>query len=156
MRATIICGKLLAATAALFLFAVPAIAQDDDEGPLTQGDDARYLSITYVMFKPGQRETAMEIISEHFVPATEKAGTNPPMLAIHFQSGKWDAAFIWELQGGMADLEWYRSPDNIKWFNALAELEGGADQADEIWQKYLGTVAEAQTEVGHHHVPEAD
>ena len=156
MKTTNICGKLVAATAALFLFAVPAIAQDDDEGPLTQGDDARYLSITYVMFKPGQRETAMEIISEHFVPATAKAGTNPPMLAIHFQSGEWDAAFIWELKGGMADLEWYRSPDNIKWFAALAELEGGAEQAEEIWQKYLGTVAEAQTEVGHHHVPEAD
>ena len=156
MRTTRICGKLLAVTAALFLVIAPAMAQDDDEGPITQGDDAKYLSISYVMFKPGQRETAMEIISEHFVPATEKAGTSPPMLAIHFQSGKWDAAFIWELKGGMADLEWYRSPDNIKWFEALAELEGGPEQAAAVWQSYLDTVAESQTEVGHHHVPEAD
>ncbi len=149
-------GKLLAATAALFLVAVPAMAQDDDEGPITQGDDAKYLHIYYVKFKPGQRETAMEIISEHFVPATEKAGTNPPILAIHFQSGKWDAAFFWELGGGMADLEWYRSPNDIKWFAALAELEGGSEQATAVWQSYLDTVAEAQDEVGHHHVPEAD
>jgi len=156
MRTTSICGKFIAATAVLFLFAVPAIAQDDDEGPITQGDDARYLEVTYVNFKPGQREMAMQMISEHFVPATEKAGTSPPFLAIHFQTGKWDAAFIWEMAGGMADLEWYRSPDNIKWFAALAELEGGTEQAEAIWKKYLGTVADSLTEVGHHHVPEAD
>jgi hypothetical protein len=156
MRVTNICGKFIAVTAALFLFAVPAIAQDDDEGPLTQGEDAKYLSITYVKFKPGQRESAMEMISEYFVPATEKAGTSPPMLAIHFQTGKWDAAYIWELGGGMADLEWYRSPDDIKWFAALAEIAGGEEQAEELWQNYISKVAHAETEVGHHHVPEAD
>ena len=149
-------GKLLAATAALFLVAVPAMAQDDDEGPITQGEDAKYLRITYVMFKPGQREAGMEIISENFVPATEKAGTSPPMLAIHFQSGKWDAAFIWALEGGMADLEWYRSPDDVKWFAALSELAGGPEEGAAVWQSFMDTVAEAQTEVGHHHVPEAD
>lgn len=77
-------------------------------------------------------------------------------MAIHFQTGKWDAAFIWEMDGGMADLEWYRSPDDIKWFAALAEITGGEEQAGELWAKYLATVADAQTEVGHHHVPEAD
>lgn len=156
MRVTNICGKLIAATAVLFLFAVPASAQDDDEGPITQGDDAKYLTITYVNFKPGQREMAMQIIAEHFVPAGEKAGTNPPMLAIHFQSGKWDAAFIWEMAGGMADLEWYRSPDDVKWFAALSELEGGVEQAEAIWKKYIGAVAASYSEVGHHHVPAAD
>lgn len=156
MKATNICGKWIAGTAALFLFAVPAIAQDDDEGPLTQGDDAKYLSITFVDFKPGQREMAMEIISEHFVPATEKAGTAPPLLAIHFQTGEWDAAFVWEMEGGMADLEWYRSPDDIVWFAALAELEGGVEQAEAVFGKFNGAIARIRTEVGHHHVPEAD
>ena len=156
MKTTSIFSKLIVATAALFLFAVPAVAQDDDEGPITQGDDAKYLRVSYVKYKPGQREMAMQIIAEHFVPAGEKAGTSPPMLAIHFQTGKWDAAFIWEMAGGMADLEWYRSPDNVKWFAALAELEGGAEQAEAIWQKYVGAVADSFVEVGHHHVPEAD
>ncbi len=149
-------GKLLAVTAALFLVAVSAMAQDDDEGPITQGDDAKYLSITYVTFKPGQREAGTTIISEKFVPASEKAGTSPPMLAIYFQSGKWDAAFIWALEGGMADLEWYRSPDDVKWFAALSELAGGPEQGAAVWQSFMDTIAESQTEVGHHHVPEAD
>jgi hypothetical protein len=34
MRATNTCG-LIAATAALFLFTVPVLAQEDDGGPLT-------------------------------------------------------------------------------------------------------------------------
>lgn len=156
MKITSQFGKLFAVTTALLIFSVPAIAQDDDEGPQTQGEDAKYLSITYVKFKPGQRSDAMEMIAEYFVPAGEKAGTSGPIMAIHFQTGKWDAAFIWEMAGGMADLEWYRSPDDIKWFAALAEIAGGAEQAEEIWANYLATVAQAQTEVGHHHVPEAD
>ncbi|MGI9248251.1 MAG: hypothetical protein ACR2QI_04510 [Woeseiaceae bacterium] len=156
MKMTELLGKVLAVSAAVFVFSVPAVAQDDDEGPVTQGDDARYLSITHVKFKSGQRESAMEIIAEHFMPAGEKAGTPTPIMAIHYQTGKWDAAFVWEMAGGMADLEWYRSPNDIKWFTALAELEGSADEAEAVWQEYISKVASAQTEVGHHHVPEAE
>ncbi|MDH3415577.1 MAG: hypothetical protein OEM64_04620 [Gammaproteobacteria bacterium] len=87
MKNTSIFSKVIVATAALFLFAMPAIAQDDDEGPITQGDDAKYLRVSYVKYKPGQREMAMQIITEHFMPAGKKAGTSSPILAIHFQTG---------------------------------------------------------------------
>lgn len=156
MTTTRMIGKAFGLLAAMCFLSVSAYAQDDDEGPVTQGDDAKYLSITHVAFKPGQREAAMEIITEHFVPAGEKAGTPPPIMAIHYQTGKWDAAFIWEMSGGMADLEWYRSPDDVKWFAALAELSGGADKASELWASYISKVAEAETDVGHHHVVEAE
>ena len=156
MKMTEVLGKFLAVLAAVLVFSVPAVAQDDDEGPVSQGDDAKYLSITHVKFKPGQRESAMEMISEHFVPAGKKAGTPGPIMAIHYQTGKWDAAFIWEMAGGMADLEWYRSPDDIKWFAALAELEGGEDEAKAVWGDYLSKIASVHTDVGHHHVPEAE
>ena len=56
----------------------------------------------------------------------------------------------------MADLEWYRSPNNIKWFAALAEISGGTDEAEEIWQNYISKVANSVTEVGHHYVAEAE
>lgn len=149
-------GTAIAAIIALFLVPFTAFAQDDDEGPITQGDDAKYLTITHVKFKSGQRESAMEIIAEHFVPASKKAGLPGPILAIHYQTGKWDAAFVWQMEGGMADLEWYRSPDDIKWFAALTELEGGAEKADEVWKSFTSKIAGSQSEVGHHHVPESD
>jgi len=149
-------GMLAAVVSALFLLSTAAFAQDDDGGPQTQGDDAQYLSITVVDFKPGMRSDAMQMIQEYFVPATEKAGTASPILTIHFQTGKWDAAFIWEMAGGMADLEWFTSPRDIKWRAALAEIAGGEDEANEIWASFQSKIASAVTNVGHHHVPEAE
>ena len=138
------------------LVSMPALAQEDDGGPQTQGDDAKYLSVTYTQYKPGMREGAMEIINEHFIPATQKAGTPEPILVIHFQTGRWDVAAVWQMEGGMADLEWYRSPNNIKWFEALAELAGGVEEAEAIVAKYTASVANSETDVGHHHVRDAD
>ena len=145
-------GKVAALFALVALLFNPASAQQDEDGPISQGDDARYLSVQYVKYKTGRREDAMEIISEYFAPAAAKVGLAGPMLVIHFQTGEWDAAFVWPLEGGMADLEWYRSPDSIKWFEALAELNGGAEEAEKVIGRYQDTVREMQTEVGHHHV----
>jgi hypothetical protein len=144
-------GKVLAVSAAVTLFAIPASAQDDEEGPMTQGDDAHYVSTTVVKFKPGKRERAFEIIADHFMPAGEKAGTPGPLGTIHFQTGEWDALFVWELEGGMADLEWYRSANNIKWYAALAEQEGGKEAAGELMAEYRSLIDEAETDVGHYH-----
>lgn len=157
MKVTKICGNLIAASAALFLFAAPAIAQDEDDGgPMTQGDDAKYVEAVAIKYKPGKRERAIEIINEHFAPATEKAGTSEPMLVLHMQTGRWDVIVIWEMAGGMADLEWYRSPDNIKWYAAFTELAGGEEEAGAIMKEYTSTVADVITEVGHYHTGETE
>lgn len=123
---------------------------------MTQGDDAHYISSTLVKFKSGARERAFEIISEHFMPAGEKAGTPGPLGVIHYQTGEWDAQFVWELEGGMADLEWYRSPNNIKWWAALAEQEGGEEAAGELMAEYRSLIDEAETDVGHYHADKED
>lgn len=123
---------------------------------MTQGDDAHYISSTLVKFKSGKRERAFEIISEHFMPAGEKAGTPGPLGVIHYQTGEWDAQFVWELEGGMADLEWYRSPNNIKWWAALAEQEGGEEAAGELMAEYRSLIDEAETDVGHYHADKED
>lgn len=108
-----------------------------------------------VKYKPGKREAAMQIIFEHFMPAGKKAGTPAPM-AFHFQTGDWDAAFTWKLEGGMKDLEWYTSPNNITFRTALAELEGSEEAAQALWDKYYSMVAKQKVEVGHWHVPKED
>lgn len=149
-------GKVFAVSAALTMFALPAVAQDDDEGPVTQGDDARYVSATVVKYKAGKRERAFQIIAEHFVPAGEKAGTPGPLGVIHYQTGEWDALFVWDMDGGMADLEWYRSEDDIKWAAALAEQEGSEEAAGALLAEYTSLIHEAQTNVGHYHVEEDD
>ena len=154
MKVTKICSGLAAATALLFLATVPASAQEDDGGPQTWGEDAKYASVGYVQFKPGKREEGMEIIEEYFKPAGEKAGTSGPMFVMHFQSGKWDAMYIWDLEGGLTDLQWFRSPDDIKWYAALAELNGGEEGAADIMKRWSKTIAESETHIGHYHTGE--
>ena len=148
-------GKLLAVAAALTMFVVPASAQDD-EGPITQGDDAKYVSVIHIKYKPGKRERAMEIITDHFVPAGEAAGTPGPLGVIHLQTGEWDALAVWRLEGGMADLESYRSEDDLKWFAALVEQEGGEEAAGALWAEYQGLIDEAESDIGHYHATEED
>lgn len=148
-------SKLLVIALTFFLGSSGAIAQEDEGGPQTQGDDAVYISVTFVDYKPGKRAEAFEIINEHFVPASEKAGVAGP-IAVHFQTGEWDAAFHWRLEGGMADLEWYTSPDDVKWNKALAEQMGGEEEAAALWAHYLDLVARTSTAVGHRHVDKDD
>lgn len=150
------CGLVAACFAFLLLFNVPAVAQEDEGGPQTWGDDARYISVTFVQFEPGKREEAMEIINEYFKPAGAKAGTPPPMLDVHFQTGVWDAMFVWNLDGGMADLEWYRSENDVKWYAALAELNGGPEGAEKILDRWRQTIRQSDTQIGHYHAGEED
>ena len=147
-------GTLVAASASLFLFAASAQAQDDDGGPQKWGDDAVYVQTTVLKFKSGKRERALEIIAEYFMKATEKAGTQGPLMVIHMQSGRWDLAAVWKLQGGTADLEWYRSPRDIKWREALTEIAGGEDEAAAIMKEWSGSIADSMRNIGHYHTGE--
>ena len=154
MKRTNIFVGLAAGIAMLVAAGGPAIAQDsDDAGPVTWGDDARYLRISYVKFKPGKRERAMQIIDEHFAKAAQAANRPGPVVAVHFQTGEWDAMWGWVLEGGTKDLEWYRSPGGIEWWAALVKQEGGEEQAGALWQEYMDAVRETRIEIGHDHPP---
>ncbi len=154
MKVNKICGTLVAASASLFLFAASAQAQEDEGGPEKWGDDARYVQTWVVKFKAGKRERAMEIVAEYFVKASEKAGTPGPLMTIHMQTGRWDMAVVWELQGGTADLEWYRSPRDIKWYEALKEIAGGEEEAGAIMKEWSGSIADSMSNIGHYHTGE--
>ncbi len=153
MKIATLRGSMFTLGAAM-MFALPASAQDDDGGPITQGEDASYVEATAIKFRSGKRERSMEIIGEYFAPAAEKAGVAAPAMVLHMQTGRWDMVVIWDLEGGMADLEWYRTPNDIKWFEALVELAGGEDEANAIWQEYVTSIADSTTEVGHYHTGE--
>ncbi len=118
---------------------------------MTQGEDARYIRATLAKYKHGKRERAFEIIAEHFVPAGDKAGTPRPLVEIHYQTGEWDALYVWSLEGGMADLERSRSENDIKWFAALVEQEGGEEAAAKLLAEYASLIDDAKVDVGHYH-----
>lgn len=149
-------AAVLAAGLAVAGFAIsPAFAQESEDGTIRL-ENVTIVEIVHVEFKPGKRMRAMEIIDEHFVPAGQAAGLPGPMHAFHFDTGKWDAIFVWEMEGGFDDLMWYRSPDDVAWFNALAEQEGGEEAAQAVIDEYLSSVANGYSEVGHVHNPEQE
>ena len=135
--------------AATFLISGAAFAQDDS-GPVKY-ENAAYFSMTYVDFKPGKSERAFQIISDHFEKAGKASGTPGPK-ALHFKTGSWDAAFIWKLEGGPADLEWYRSPNDVKWMAALTEQEGGEEAVKKLMGEWSSLIARSSSTFGHWHI----
>ncbi len=151
--------KITALTAALALagtaFSGTALAQDEDEGDGTARlENVTIVDVVYINFKHGKRTRAMEIINDYFIPASEAAGTAGPMMAIHFDTGRFDIAVLWELEGGFDDLMWYVSPDSLKWRAALSEIAGGEEEAGAIWGEYSSYVANSHNEVAHIHNPD--
>ena len=126
--------------------ALPAMAQEAEKQ-----ENAEYFAMTFVDYKPGQRRAALEIITEHFVKAGQAAGTPGP-IAIHFESGKYDAAFYWVLADGYADLEWVTSPNEVKWWAAMITQEGSEKKAEKVMADYLSKIASQYRVVGHRHV----
>lgn len=114
-------------------------------------ENVEYFSITYVDYKAGKAGDAYDIIDEHFKKAGEASGTPGPV-ALHFQSGKYDAAFYWKQAGGLADLEWWPTPNGAKWWAALVKQEGSEENAEKIMAKYNATVASELRVIGHRHV----
>ncbi len=146
--------SVIAVSMALLFCSTSALAQD--EAP-TKRQGVEYIEINYVAYKPDKRNEARGIIADHFIPASEKAGTPGPMLMIHPQTGGWDAIVIWTLEEGMADLEWTQvSPNFVKWKAALDEQVGGEDEGSELINRYRSFIARRRTEVGHYHLPATD
>ncbi len=138
---------------ALLLGSGISMAQDSD-GAVKYGeenDDARYIRVTFVSYKPGMAGRAYTILREHYAPAGEAAGLEGPV-AIHFQTGPFDAAYHWRLENGMSDMEWQRSPNQVKFRAAMAELEGSEEAAQAVRDSYNATIARTVTTIGHRHV----
>ena len=142
---------------ALLLGSGVSTAQDLD-GAVKYGqenDDARYVRVTFVSYKPGMAGKAYAILREHYAPAGEAAGTPGP-ITVHFQTGPFDAAYHWQLENGMSDMEWQRSPNQVKFRAAMVELEGSEEAAQAVRDSYNATVARTVTTIGHRHVSEDD
>ncbi len=130
----------------------------DTGGPVKWGENSEpavYLSVTFVSYKEGKAGEAYGIINNHFRPAAQAAELRRPVI-VHFQTGPYDAAIHFRMEGGMSDLEWQRSPNNIKFRAALVKQEGSEAAADAVFDRYDALVARSVTSVGHRHVAEGE
>lgn len=119
------------------LVSTVVVAQEDMTAKKLENPD--WYTMVHVQYQPGKLEEALKIVKNHFAPAGKKAGLPGPKLFVN-ASGKWDATWIWHMEGGITDLNWETSPDDIKWMDALASQEGGMEQATAMIQSYLALV----------------
>jgi hypothetical protein len=109
-------------------------------------DNVRWYGILSVEFKPDKLEQGSDIVYKHFAPAGEAAGMRE-VRVLQPIGGKWDMLVFFPMQGGPADLEWEVSPQDEKFWAALAGREGGSDKAFEIFGKYMESIADSDYQI---------
>ncbi|MFZ1688281.1 MAG: hypothetical protein WAU70_12700 [Flavobacteriales bacterium] len=143
-------NTLKIAVLALFvgLCAQPAFAQTQPEkNEAKRIEDAKWRSVVMIKYHAGKMKRAMEIVDEHFRKASAKAGTPLPELEVRMTTGEWDVMVVWLLTGGIDDLNWETSPDNVKFLDALAAQEGGMDKAKALREEYNGLISNSQRDI---------
>lgn len=129
----------LAAAASLCLTA-PLAAQE--EAPKAEKhENVTWYAVTQIDFKPGKADAAKKIIREHYVPASEQAGTPGPVMALEHQTGEWDMTVIWHMKRGPGELEWKNTPEGAKWQAKFVEMAGGPEKAREIGEAFSSYIA---------------
>lgn len=151
-------SSIVAVLSSVLLLGSGATMAQESDGAIRFGENnipAVYISVTFVSYKEGKAGEAYGIIADHFRPAGEAAGLRGPVI-VHFQTGPYDAAFHWRLENGMSDLEWQRSPNNVKFMAALAEQEGSMEAASAVFDRYDALISRSVTSVGHRHIAEGE
>ena len=134
MRRTVV----FAAIAALS-FAVAGSAVDDE---MSQAQGIKYENVTWytivnIDYHAHATREALELVYDHFMPAGKVTGGPIPRIMEYATGGEWDLCMIWRMDEGPAELEWELDPDSAAWLAALAELEGGKEQAEELLERYM-------------------
>ena len=139
---------IVAVTAiAVLLVAMPLVAQ---ELPTAEKrENVQYYEAMFVKFKPGMADQAWDAIYEHFINVDKKLGRK--VRAYDIQTGGWDTIVFFPIDGPDY-FSWSTSPADEEWFAALAEQEGGAEKAWEVFNRYLAAVADSKTELAHRHL----
>ncbi|MFB6317990.1 hypothetical protein [Saccharicrinis sp. FJH54] len=118
----------------VFMFTL-SLAYSQDESPKPEKwKDVTWHEVVMVKYQAGTFKRVNEILDMY-----KKAGKNAMVEGPKIYwlvSGEYDAMFIWHLEKGPADLEWRRTEDGIKWWNAFIEVVGSKEKADELSKEY--------------------
>lgn len=112
--------------------------------------NARFIRIEMIKFKPGGEDRAFELEDKYIDPARKLSGVWP-LAEYHTQTGPWDRMYVWDLPGGLADVEWQVDPAQAKFLAALAKVTGSSDKALAIMTEWDSLVERRETTIGHYH-----
>lgn len=108
-----------------------------------------WCEIRQVDFKPGQRDAALKIIREQFMPAADSAGLPAAQIFEYATGGRWDIQFVFPMTEGPAALNWEISPEDEKWMESLANHCGGMDKAQALLDAYRDLIASTDSQLAY-------
>jgi hypothetical protein len=132
---------------AVLTVAMPLVAQELPKAE--KRENVQYYEAFFVKFKPGMEGQGWEAIYEHFINVDKKLGRK--VRAYDLQTGGWNHVVFFPIDGP-DHFSWSTSPADEEWWAALAEQEGGAEKAQEIFNNFLAAVADTKTELAHRHL----
>src|SRR5262245_9641886 len=97
--------------------------------------------VYYAKFTPGKAQEALKIIHEHFWPIDRKVGRKA--IPFDFVTGEWDHIVYFPYDTARMDT----IPSGAEWWKALAEQEGGNEQAQKLFQSFLDLNADSKFEL---------
>ncbi len=131
------------AAATTFAFAVPAIAQDEEEPRTTY-------EIRFVDIAPGKQQEWFELAQKHFMPAREAAGLPP--VSIHWlMTGDYDIMMLMPMPGGMATMDTHNPADGQAMWKALVAQEGSEDAVNALFAKASELTLKSKSLYSHTH-----
>ena len=112
--------------------------------------NARFVRIEMIKFKPGGEDRAFELEDKYIDPARKLSGVWP-LAEYHTQTAPWDRIYVYELPGGLSDVEWQLSPLQAKFLGALSKVAGSNAKALAIMAEWDSLVERRETTIGHYH-----
>ena len=135
--------KILLIVGAMLFIASSVLAQDDPKPEKYK--NVSWHTVVKIDYKSGKVSRAKQIIKMYEAAGAE-AGTKGPE-KFWFSTGKYDAMFIWTMEGGPADLEWWRTEDNIKWRAAMIKQVSSEEKLKKIQEEFSSLVASSTSEI---------
>lgn len=137
--------KLLLAAAACTTFAVPAMAQEEEEPRTTY-------AVTTLEFADGADQNRwLEIMDTMINPAREAAGMEPETIHWVMMNDDFDIILIGNMPGGMANFDSHAPADRMAFIAALRDLAGGEEGLGAMFEEMDGLIEESHTVYTHTH-----
>jgi len=147
--------KLLLYAAMIFLcnLFTTTLVQAQQEMKAKKYDNPEWKRITLIKFKHEKLDRAKEIIKNYFYKAAQKAGTPTPSMIVDLYTGEWDMMIVWDMKGGIEEMNWEISPNDVKFMTAMIDITGGVDKAKMILDEFSSLSTSETSYIGKLGIP---
>lgn len=116
-------------------------------------DNPEWKRVSFIKFKADKFSRAKEIIKNYYAKAGQKAATPGPSLIVDLMTGEWDMMVVWDMKGGIEEMNWETSPNDIKWMTAMNDIAGGSDKAKMIMDEFSSLIIRETSYIGKSGMP---